>query len=111
MTITSLQTYPHCKWQDAVKGSVFLNKALVCDICQHNFPANFRYVRETFYRCNRCGFISHWRQRNRVRRDYYPSDGEEENDLCKLYVQIKYLFEKFLIVLLRMQTCRVFSIV
>ena len=59
MTITSLQTCPHCKWQDAVKGSVFLNKALVCDICQHNFPANSRSVRETFHRCNRCGFKSH----------------------------------------------------
>ena len=79
MTITSLQTCPHCKWQDAVKGSMFLNKALVCDICQHNFPANLRSVRETYYRCNRCGFKSHWRQRNQVCRDYYPSDGEEEN--------------------------------
>ena len=79
MAITSLQTCPHCKWKDAVKGSVFVNKALVCDICQHNFPANSRSVRETFPRCNRCSFISNWRQRNQVRRDYYPSDGEEEN--------------------------------
>ena len=69
MTITSLQTCAHGKWQDAVKGSVFLNKALVCDICQHNFPANSRSVRETFHCCNRCGFKSHWRQRNQVRRD------------------------------------------
>ena len=79
MTITSLQTCPYCKWQDAVKGSMFRNKALVCDICQHNNPANSRSVRETHHRCNRCGFKSHWRQRNQVRHDYYPSDGEEEN--------------------------------
>ena len=32
---------------------------------------------------NHCGLVSHWRQRNRVRLDYYPSDGEEENLLCK----------------------------
>ena len=60
MAITSLQTCPHCKWKDTVKGSVFVNKALVFDICQHNFPANSRSVRETIHRCNRCSFISHW---------------------------------------------------
>ena len=77
--ITSLKTCSHCKWQDAVKGSVFFNKALVCDVCQRNFPVNLRSLRETLHRCNRCGLISNWRQRNRVHRDYYPSDGEEEN--------------------------------
>ena len=25
---------------------------------------------------NHCGLISHWRQRNRVRRDYYLTNGE-----------------------------------
>ena len=29
--------------------------------------------------CNHCGLISHWRQRNGVRRDYYPTNGEKEN--------------------------------
>ena len=74
MTVTSLQTCPHCKWQGVVKGFVFLNKALVCDICQHNFPANSRSVRETFHCCNHCGLTSQC-----LRRDYCPSDGEDEN--------------------------------
>ena len=26
---------------------------------------------------NYCDLISHWRQRNQVRRDYYPTNGEE----------------------------------
>ena len=52
-------SWPPCKWQDVIKGSVFLSKALVCDICQDIFPANVRSVRETFHRCNHFGLVSH----------------------------------------------------